>query len=60
MTLPFNGAISQFLATKAPEDLRAALQAADKDAILTPGFPYKKRLSKKHMRAIMLRCKSRW
>lgn len=47
MTLPFNGAISQFLATKAPEDLRVALQAADKDAILTPGFPYKKRLSKK-------------
>ena len=47
MTLPFNGAISQFLATKAPEDLRAAIQAADKDAILTPGFPYKKRLGKK-------------
>ncbi len=47
MTLPFNGAISQFLATKAPEDLRVAVQAADKDAILTPGFPYKKRLGKK-------------
>ena len=47
MTLPFNGAISQFLATKAPEDLRVALQAADKDALLTPGFPYKKRLGKK-------------
>ena len=47
MTLPFNGAISQFLATKAPEDLRAALQTADKDAILTPGYPYKKRMGKK-------------
>lgn len=47
MSLPFNGAISQFLATKAPEDLRAALQTADKDTILTPGFPYKKRLDKK-------------
>ena len=47
MTLPFNGAISQLLATKATEDLRVAVQAADKDAILTPGFPYKKRLGKK-------------
>lgn len=47
MSLPFNGAISQFLATKAPEDLRTALQAADEDAILTPGYPYKKRMGKK-------------
>jgi polyphosphate kinase 2 len=47
MTLPFNGAIGQFLATKAPEDLRAALQTADKDAILTPSYPYKKRMGKK-------------
>ena len=47
MTLPFNGAISQFLATQAPEDVRAALQVADKDTILTPGYPYKKRLEKK-------------
>lgn len=47
MTLPFNGAISQFLATQAPEDVRAALQVADKDTILTPGYPYKKRLGKK-------------
>ena len=47
MSLPFNGAISQFLATKAPEDLRVALQAADEDAILTPGYPYKKRMGKK-------------
>lgn len=47
MTLPFNGAISQFLATKAPEDLRTALQTADKDAILTPSYPYKKRMGKK-------------
>jgi polyphosphate kinase 2 len=46
MTLPFNGAISQFLATQAPEDVRAALQVADKDTILTPGYPYKKRLGK--------------
>jgi polyphosphate kinase 2 len=44
--LPFNGAISQFLATQAPEDVRAALQVADKDTILTPGYPYKKRLGK--------------
>ena len=47
MTLPFNGAISQFLATQAPEDVRAALQVADKDTILTPGYPHKKRLGKK-------------
>ena len=47
MTLPFNGAISQFLATQAPEDVRAALQVADKDTILTPWYPYKKRLGKK-------------
>ena len=47
MTLPFNGAISQFLATKAPEDLRTALQTADENAILTPGYPYKKRMGKK-------------
>lgn len=47
MSLPFNGAISQFLATKAPEDLRTALQTADENAILTPGYPYKKRMGKK-------------
>ena len=47
MTLPFNGAISQFLATKAPEELRTALQTADENAILTPGYPYKKRMGKK-------------
>lgn len=47
MTLPFNGAISQFLATKAPEDLRTALQTADENTILTPGYPYKKRMGKK-------------
>lgn len=47
MSLPFNGAISQFLATKAPEDLRTAIQTADENAILTPGYPYKKRMGKK-------------
>mgnify|MGYP000123790165 FL=1 len=47
MSLPFNGAISQFLATKAPEELRTALQTADENAILTPGYPYKKRMGKK-------------
>ena len=60
MTLPFNGAISQFLATQAPEDVRAALQVADKDTILTPGYPYKKGWGKRPTSAIMPRFKSSW
>ncbi|EBA17758.1 polyphosphate kinase 2, putative [Roseobacter sp. SK209-2-6] len=47
MTLPFDGAISQFFDTEAPKDIAQAIKSADKDDILAPGFPYKKRLKRK-------------
>ncbi|MGH1465349.1 MAG: polyphosphate kinase 2 [Cognatishimia sp.] len=47
MQLPFDGAISTFYKTTAPEAIRAAIQAADKDDILDPSYPHAKRQSRK-------------
>ncbi|WP_323717052.1 polyphosphate kinase 2 [Paracoccus aminovorans] len=38
--LPYVGAISRFLDKDAPEDLRKAVKAADKDRILDSSYPY--------------------
>lgn len=38
--LPFDGAISRFLAEGAPEAVRAAITGARKRDLITPGYPY--------------------
>ncbi len=47
MELPFDGAISRFFATRAPDDIRAAVQHADKGDILNPTYPHRERLRRK-------------
>lgn len=47
MDLPFDGAISAFFENHAPEDIRQAIQRADKDDILSPSYPHDERLSRK-------------
>jgi polyphosphate kinase 2 len=41
---PFDGAVSRFLAKKAPKALREAIAKAGKDEILTDGYPYPERM----------------
>ncbi|QFU08977.1 Polyphosphate kinase 2 (PPK2) [Rhodobacteraceae bacterium THAF1] len=45
MSLPFDGAISAFHST-APDDVRTAISGAKKNHIVTPGYPYDKRMDK--------------
>lgn len=40
MSLPFDGAISAYYETEAPDDIRKAIRDADKDDILADDFPY--------------------
>lgn len=40
MDLPFDGAISDFYATGAPDEVRRAIRDGGKKDILTPGYPY--------------------
>ncbi len=47
MDLPFDGAISRFLAKDAPDDIRKAIKAADKDDILDANYPYREELKGK-------------
>ncbi|MDE0589546.1 polyphosphate kinase 2 [Halocynthiibacter sp. C4] len=47
MQLPFDGAISAFFTNDAPEEVRAAIQAADKDEILAPDYPYDQLMKRK-------------
>ena len=47
MTLPFDGAISAFYQSGAPEDIRQAIRAADKDDILSPSYPHDSRKGNK-------------
>ncbi|MDJ0860194.1 MAG: polyphosphate kinase 2 [Dinoroseobacter sp.] len=44
MSLPFDGAISQFYNEKAPKEIREAIDAADKHDILDPKYPYRDRM----------------
>ena len=48
MELPFDGAITEYFEQHAPADVRNAIRRADKDDILSPGYPYSERLPKKH------------
>ncbi|MEY1555600.1 polyphosphate kinase 2 [Yoonia sp. R2331] len=43
MTKPFDGGISRYFNDDAPDDVRDAIQSAQKGRILDPDFPYEKR-----------------
>ncbi len=47
MTLPFDGAISAYFKTEAPEEIRAAISGSGKDDILSASYPYDERLRSK-------------
>ncbi|MEM8653901.1 MAG: polyphosphate kinase 2 [Pseudomonadota bacterium] len=47
MSLPFDGAISDFFENSAPDDIRAKISAADKSDILTPTYPHDERMGRK-------------
>ncbi|ATI42222.1 polyphosphate kinase 2 [Pacificitalea manganoxidans] len=53
MTLPFDGAISRFYESEAPQDVREAIARADKDDILDPAYPYDTEMRGKHYDAEM-------
>ena len=48
MSLPFDGAISDFYHNHAPDDVRAAIKAAGKKDILSDTYPYDKAMSRSH------------
>lgn len=56
--LPFDGAISRFLAREAPDDIRDALANGRKRDILSPDFPYDRWMKKadyeEHMKALQV------
>lgn len=47
MSLPFDGAITEFFESGAPDDIRTKIAAADKDDILTPSYPHAERMKRK-------------
>ena len=47
MKLPFDGAISAFFKDKAPKSVRKAIEAATKDDILDPSYPYREEMKGK-------------
>jgi polyphosphate kinase 2 len=53
MDLPFDGAISSFLAEEAPETVRETLKKADKHDILSPSYPYKREMTRKEYDSVM-------
>jgi polyphosphate kinase 2 len=46
MDLPFDGGISQFYNSAAPDAVRTAIGTAKKNAILNPDYPYAKRMNR--------------
>ncbi|MBU2962259.1 polyphosphate kinase 2 [Citreicella sp. C3M06] len=47
MTLPFDGAISEYYNNDAPDEIRNALKRADSDDILSTSYPYSEEMKKK-------------
>ncbi|MEO0912496.1 MAG: polyphosphate kinase 2 [Pseudomonadota bacterium] len=43
---PFDGAITRYFEDEAPEDVRRAIEGAEKDSVLDPGYPYDARMDK--------------
>ena len=58
MNLPFDGAISRYFRKDAPKAVRKAIEAAGKDDILTPTYPYREEMKGKdydaHMSALQI------
>jgi polyphosphate kinase 2 len=56
--LPFDGAISRYFREGAPKEVRKAIEAAGKDDILTPSYPYREEIKGKdydrHMGALQI------
>jgi len=46
MSLPFDGAITEFYETEAPDDVREAISEGGKKDILSDSYPYERRLGK--------------
>lgn len=55
MTLPFDGAISRFLAEEAPPALREIITTSSKREIITPDYPYERWLKRSDYEAHMKR-----
>lgn len=53
MDLPFDGAISHYFRELAPKSVRKAIEAAGKDDILAPDYPYREELKKKDFEVCM-------
>ncbi len=53
MKLPFDGAITKFLKTDAPKDIRRAVEGGDKDDILSAAYPYRHKMDKDDYEAQM-------
>lgn len=51
MTLPFDGAISDFFRSEAPDKVRKAIEEAGKDQILSDSYPYDEEMGKKDYEA---------
>lgn len=47
MNLPFDGAITEFFESGAPDDIRETLNRAHKSEILTPTYPHRTRMKRK-------------
>lgn len=47
MDLPFDGAITRFFEKEAPDEIRRAIQRADKDDILSPSYPHSEEMKTK-------------
>lgn len=56
--LPFDGAISRYFREGAPKEVREAIEAAGKDDIMTPSYPYREEIKGKdydrHMEALQI------
>ncbi len=53
MSLPFDGAITEYYQNGAPDDVRAAIAEGSKKDILSDSYPYEKRLDKDVYKDIM-------
>ena len=60
MKSPFDGEISAYYNTKAPSDVRHAIDGATKGVMFDPAFPHQTRLKKKHIKLILTPYKLNW
>lgn len=51
--LPFDGAITRYFRKGAPKPIRKAIEAAGKDDLITPGYPYAAEMKRKEYDATM-------